>query len=62
MAQFSFLHRIPNLAMNHKNIVKHTIKSRDCKTKYNSGRMSPSCKSGDIANFLRKGNNPLLMK
>lgn len=32
MAQFSFLHRIPNLAMNHKNIVKHTIKSRDCKT------------------------------
>ena len=41
MAQFSFLHRIPNLAMNHKNIVKHTIKSRDCKTKYNSERMSP---------------------
>lgn len=48
--------------MNHKNIVKHTIKSRDCKTKYNSERMSLSCKSGDIANFLRKGNNPLLMK
>ena len=41
MAQFSFLHRIPNLAMNHKNIVKHTIKSRDCKTKYNSERMFP---------------------